>query len=169
MMSDTTEEKITESYKLDAWERHENIAMHFNDLILKVRIQALGALAAIVTVGGVLLKPEAPSNQIPWGIITAISAALLAFWVAIWVLDFRYYNRLLMGAVDALLKLETEINSGSKISIEMSTKIEAAVLGRNLSHLEQGTLTGPFMFYAIVLVVLLSVFLYSGYRLWCMP
>jgi hypothetical protein len=64
-MSDTNEEKITESYKLDAWERHENIAMHFNDLILKVRIQALGALAAIVTVGGVLLKPEAPSNQIP--------------------------------------------------------------------------------------------------------
>jgi len=139
---------------LDVWEKHENIAMHFNDLILKVRIQALGALAALVTVGGVLLKTVPPQEHLPWGVVTSVFAVLLAFWIAIWLLDFLYYNRLLMGAVDSLLALEDAINSGTKIDFNMSHKIEDAVLGNAPTHRKTGTLRGPFLFYSVVTAVL---------------
>lgn len=66
-MNSKPSESASNSFLLDAWERHEKIAMHFNDLILKVRIQALGALAAVVTVGGVLLKTVSPEQHLPWG------------------------------------------------------------------------------------------------------
>jgi hypothetical protein len=150
---------------VDAWEKHEKIAMHFNDLIMKVRIQALGALAAIITIGGVALKAfPTDSGRMPWGIVLSLSITLLSLWVAIWVLDFMYYNRLLMGAVDAILKLEEEINNGSKIEIVMSHKIEDAVRGRPLTHLDKDTLKGPIIFYLIVSVLLSAGFLYSLFK-----
>ena len=138
--------------------------MHFNDLILKVRMQALGALAAVVTVGGVLLKTVSPGPSLPWGVIASVFTVLLAFSIAIWVLDFRYYNRLLMGAVDSLLALEDVINSGAKMEFTMSHKIEAAVLGKAPTHRQKGTLTGPLLFYSIVTVVLIAGIVYSGAR-----
>lgn len=77
----------------------------------------------------------------------AFFGILTAFWVAIWILDFRYYNRLLIGAVDALLKLEDQLKAGQRIDIEMSHKIEDAVLGKPTSHYVRGILTGPTLFY----------------------
>jgi hypothetical protein len=156
-----------ESYKLDAWERHEKVAMHFNDLILKVRIQALGALAALVTLGGLLLKTLPPSGHIPWGVVAAVLATFLAFWIAIWLLDFRYYNRLLMGAVDALLKLEDQINSGDDLTIEMSHKIEDSARGIAPTHRKEGTLSGPLWFYSIVTAVLVIGLVFSLYNFLC--
>lgn len=161
-------ESAWNSFLLDAWERHEKIAMHFNDLILKVRIQALGALAAVVTVGAVLLKTVPGEQHLPWGVVTSVFAVLLAFWIAIWLLAFRYYNRLLMGAVDSLLALEDAINSGAKIDFNMSHKIEDAVLGKAPTHRQEAALTGPFLFYLIVTVVLVVGIVYSGARVFCL-
>ena len=152
---------------VDAWARHEKIAMHFNDLIMKVRIQALGALAAIITIGGVALKAFPTGSGMPWGIVMSVFIALLALWVAIWVLDFLYCNRLLMGAVDAILKLEDEINSENKIEIVMSHKIEDAVRGRTPTHLDKGTLRGPIIFYLIVSAVIAMGFFYSLIKYIC--
>ena len=157
-------ESASNSFLLDAWERHEKIAMHFNDLILKVRIQALGALAAVVTVGGVFLKTGQPEQHLPWGVVTSVFVILLAFWIAIWLLDFLYYNRLLMGAVDSLLALEDVINSGAKIEFNMSHKIEASVLGKAPTHRQEGTPKGPLLFYLIVTGVLIAGIAYSGAR-----
>ena len=167
-MNSEPSESASNSFLLDAWERHEKIAMHFNDLILKVRIQALGALSAVVTVGAVLLKTVPPEQHLPWGVATSVFAVLLAFWIAIWLLDFRYYNRLLMGAVDSLLALEDAINSGAKIDFNMSHKIEDAVLGKAPTHRQEGALTGPFLFYLIVTVVLIVGVVYSGARFFCL-
>lgn len=167
-MNSEPSESASNSFLLDAWERHEKIAMHFNDLILKVRIQALGALAAVVTVGGVLLKTVPPEQHLPWGVVTSVFAVLLAFWIAIWKLDFRYYNRLLMGAVDSLLALENAMNTGAKIDFNMSHKIEDAVLGKVPTHRQEGTLMGPFPFYLIVTVVLIVGIAYSGARFFCL-
>ncbi len=153
------------SYYLDAWEKHENIAMHFNDLILKVRMQALGALAAVVTVGGVLLKTVSTEQHLPWEVITSVFAILFAFWIAIWVLDFRYYNRLLMGAVDSLLVLEKAINSGAKLEFNMSHKIQASVRGGAPTFSLKGNLAGPCIFYSIVTGVLIIGIGYSGAKL----
>jgi hypothetical protein len=121
MNSEPTESELNLFY-LAVWEKHEKIAMHFNDLILKVRIQALGALAAVVTVGGVLLRTVPPEPHLAWGVVTSVLAVLLAFWIAIWLLDFLYYNRLLKGAVDSLLALEDAINSRGKINFNTSVR-----------------------------------------------
>lgn len=163
MISEPSESE-SNLYFLEAWERHEKIAMHFNDLILKVRIQALGTLAAVVTVGGVLLKIGPPGQDMPWGVVASVFLVLLAFWIAIWVLDFLYYNRLLMGAVDFLLALEDAINSGEKIDFNMSHKIEDSVLGKAPTHRQEGTPTGPLLFYLIVTAVLIAGVVYSGAR-----
>lgn len=110
------------------------------------------ALAAVVTVGGVLLKGYSPKSPIPWGLLAIIFAALLLFWIAIWVLDFWYYNRLLKGAVRSIILLEDAINSGSKIQFNMSHEIRDAVEGtRKLPAYK-----GPWFFYSIVALVLLA-------------
>ena len=152
---------------LDAWDKQEKIAMHFNDLIIKVRTQALGALAAIITVGGALIHDKGSSNAIPWGLITGFFGILAAFWVAICILDFLYYDRLLLGAVDSLLRLEDQINARQPIDIVMSHKIEDAVIGIPPIHLKRGTLTGPKLFYAIVFAILLIGFVVSGCKVLC--
>lgn len=150
------------SFMLLTWEKHEKIAMHFNELILKIRIQALGAIAAIVTIGGVLLKADTSSPNLPWGLIACVFAALFVFWIAIWLLDFLYYNRLLMGAVDCLLAIENAIAAGKPIAFEMSHKIEDAVIGKPPVHREKGSLRGPTLFYVIVAAVLFVGAAYSA-------
>jgi hypothetical protein len=35
------------------WQKYEDIAMHFNDLLIRLRTQALGAIAALTTIIGV--------------------------------------------------------------------------------------------------------------------
>ena len=162
MSSDTENEKA--KFHLDVWEKHEQIAMHFNDLIITIRIQALGAIAALITIGGVLLKSEPSEPHLPWGLIATVLAILLAFWIAIWLLDFCYYNRLLAGAVDSILALEDAINADAKITFTMSHKIESAVLGNHSSPL-----VGPLLFYSIVFVVLLAGIAYSWWRYACAP
>jgi len=95
-------------------------------------------------------------------------AMLFLFWIAIWVLDFLYYNRLLLGAVDSLLELEKAINSGNEIKLSMSHRIEDAVLGKQLTHIAKGTYWGPRLFYLIVTVVLFSGMAYSCARFLCL-
>lgn len=159
-MNDDNKGKLDE-LTLNAWVKQEKIAMHFNDLIIKVRTQALGALAAIITVGGALIHDRGSSTAFPWGLVTAFFGILTAFWVAIWILDFLYYNRLLIGAVDSLLTLEKQIEDRQPIDIKMSHKIEAAVRGGIPPAL--GTTKGPWFFYSIVFVVLVAGLFGSGY------
>jgi hypothetical protein len=149
---------------LDIWERQEKVAMHFNDLILKVRIQALGALAAIVTVGGVLLKTIPSTDGTPWGILTTLFFVLSAFWIAIWFLDFKYYNRLLLGSIDYLLKLEDQINNNKEITFDMSHKIEDSIHGKSFTNLKHIKITGPLIFYSIVLSILFLGFTACGIK-----
>lgn len=101
--------------------------MHFNDLIIKLRSQSLGAVAAFATLAGIIAKSDT-KLELRWGLLTGTFTLLSMFWVAIWLLDLGYYNRLLAGAVDALLAIESE-SQGSKLvdRIELSTKIEARV------------------------------------------
>src|SRR5664280_1831888 len=44
----------------DVWEKYEDIAMHFNDLLIRLRTQALAAVAAISTL--VTAPPCRPSR-----------------------------------------------------------------------------------------------------------
>jgi hypothetical protein len=113
--------------RLELWKEYENVAMHFNDLIIRLRSQSLGAVAAFATLAGVITKNDT-SPQLRWGLLTGAFGLLAVFWVAVWVLDLRYYNRLLAGAVDALLTLESNSLGSEKVDrIELSTKIENGV------------------------------------------
>jgi hypothetical protein len=166
------------------WKEYEAIAMHFNDLLLKIRTQSLAAVAAFATIAGVLLKGDGGGQDIRWGALTAVFAGLCVFWVAIWILDFAYYNRLLLGAVKALVWIEKESRDAKRASsIDMSTLIEQSVARRKpaeqadafddpekkaavLEHparREDFRLSwGRWLFYGLVFVLLLSSMILSN-------
>src|SRR5437667_124517 len=84
--------------EFDVWDKYEKIAMHFNDLIIKLRTQALAGVAALSTLVTLFAKSDVASSG-AWGIAAFIFGGLCLAWVAIWIIDFSYYNRLLTGAV----------------------------------------------------------------------
>jgi hypothetical protein len=89
----------------ELWKKYEDIAMHFNDLLITLRTRALAAVAALATIIGIFAK-ESGQPHTSWEMVSFAFAFLLLFWIAIWVIDFKYYNRLLIGAIAAILKLE---------------------------------------------------------------
>jgi hypothetical protein len=114
----------------ELWEKYEDIAMHFNDLIIKLRTQALGGVAALSTLVGVFAKADLGHFTYTWEIAGFVFLGLGAFWVAIWILDFWYYNDLLIGAVAALLELEKESATKTHIAqIRLSTLVEQSAAG----------------------------------------
>ena len=111
----------------DVWEKYEDIAMHFNDLLIRLRTQALAAVAAISTLVTIFGKTGA-DPKLSWELAAFIFSLLSVFWIAIWIIDFCYYNRLLIGAVAAILDIETLSKDAMYIrQIDISTKIEHAV------------------------------------------
>ncbi len=42
--------------RFEAWKQYESIAMHFNELIARFRLQALGGTATIAAVGALYSK-----------------------------------------------------------------------------------------------------------------
>ena len=70
----STDQKNDESLGIpifELWSKYEEIAMHFNDLIVKIRTQALGAVAAITTIAGVLSKGNTVGDY-NWGLISSV-------------------------------------------------------------------------------------------------
>lgn len=158
--------KINQSGKgwplFELWSKYEDIAMHFNDLLLKLRTQALAAVTALGTLIGLLAKPDAGSVT-NWPMVAAAFAILCAFWVAIWVLDFFYYNRLLLGAAKSLLEIEEISKTSESINeINLSTNIRKAVLGKSLWKMGTGVESrGRWLFYGIVFLTLIVCFYYA--------
>jgi hypothetical protein len=158
----------------EVWSKYEEIAMHFNELIMRLRIQALAGVAAISTVAGILGRHE-DDGVTRWGLLTAIFAFLCLFWVAIWILDFKYYTRLLLGAVDALIAIEKLSIQGTEVAeINMSTLIEEAVEGSKYKRASQKErkkrrrlASGRLAFYLLVFTGLLVALGYSAYQWWC--
>lgn len=142
----------------DVWQKHQDIAMHFNDLILRLRTLSLGGIAALAGLGAGLA--HGPTNEaIRWGILAGTFATLSIVWVAIWILDFLYYNRLLLGAVEALIHLEKlSKNQALVAELQLSTIIEKAVTNKP-SH--SGGSLGRWLFYVLIFLALLSGLVFS--------
>ena len=154
----------------DLWTEYEAIAMHFNDLIIKLRTQALGAVAAISTLVGFFGKTNTDTKE-SWEMAATVFLFLCLFWIAIWIIDFCYYNRLLLGAVAAILELEKASATSSVIGqINISAKIEDAVAGVDLALSttpSKGVIRrifGRWAFYVIVFVALLMGLGFSLYE-----
>lgn len=106
------------------WKEYESVAMHFNDLLIRLRTQALGGVAALAALAAVMVRGDLPPRM-RWGVSVCAFVLLVLFWVAVWILDMRYYNRLLHGAVKALLEIE-ELSCASRpvSGLTLSTRIE---------------------------------------------
>jgi hypothetical protein len=138
----------------EVWKEYEGVAMHFNDLLLRLRTQALGGVAAIATVAAVIVRGDIGSG-LRWGVLTASFTLLSVFWIAVWILDIRYYNRLLLGAVEAILEIENESETAKPVDrIILSTRIEQVATGKRI--VKQSSLIPVNIFYTIVLVGLLG-------------
>ena len=79
--------------------------MHFNDLLIRTRLQAMGGLVGGVTIAGLALKDTSDLLTRYRGLLL-LSLVFIAGWLAVAILDLGYYRRLLLGAVDELLRLE---------------------------------------------------------------
>ncbi len=141
----------------NAWLEYERVAMHFNELLIKLRIQALGGVVAISTLAGFVAKYGSQS-YFNWGLLTCIFVVLIFAWIAIWILDFWYYNRLLLGAVDEVMRLERMSAKSTKLDkIALSTQIEKVERTGQLDNIPSRSkcerlIQGRVLFYLITFV-----------------
>jgi len=142
----------------EVWKEYESVAMHFNELLIRLRTQSVAAVATVVTLAGVLLKGESVSYELRWGTLAVVSLVLCALWIAVWILDFTYYNRLLLGAVRTLLKIEEASRESHVLhAITLSTDIENRVgQWRQPPGERWSKAAGRWAFYLIVFGVLLT-------------
>jgi hypothetical protein len=147
------------------WKEYQTIAMHFNDLLMRLRSQSLAAVAGVAAIAGVVLKADVAS-AFRWNTLAGVFFLLALFWLAIAVLDFRYYNRLLVGAVDALMTLEEQTKTTNRVDeLILSTRVEAVVAeGKRPVRGKLGRVGARWFFYGIVFVVLLGGLAFSIYR-----
>jgi len=135
------------------WKEYEAVAMHFNDLLIRLRTQSLAAVAAFATGASVLLRSGLLGPDFHWEVLTGVFSFLAVFWLAVWLLDFMYYNRLLLGAVRALVNLEAGSANNRILTIDLSTKIESTVR-KPFGNWPRAV--GIWLFYSLVFCLLLA-------------
>lgn len=141
----------------DVWKEYEKIAMHFNELLIQLRTRALGGIAVITALVSVLSKGETASD-FRWSVLSAVLFILTLVWIAIWIIDVKYYRRLLYGSVRAVLEIEAISNSHKVVnSLRMSHRIKEAIeSGRQepaAKHLWSDAIA---WFYTVILVSLIA-------------
>lgn len=142
------------------WAKYEDIAMHFNDLLMRLRSQSLAGIAAISTLVGIFTREGIASVHMDWLVATAMFVAMGFFWAAIFCLDFFYYNRLLHGAVAAITALEDPAKKLAIDRIDISTTIEAE-FQKPVFKGKLWRFNGVLFFYGIVFLLIICGALFS--------
>ncbi len=139
------------------WRHYEDVAMHFNGLLMHLRSQALGAVSVIITGAGLFVGHTQAATQtggsgslVSWPIAAAISALLLVAWVTLWVMDVCYYSKLLRGAINALVGIEKESDGRLRLSTEIENMFGASVARQSLNW--------PIKFFYVPISIALSLF-----------
>lgn len=155
----TTGENDPQRIEVQAlWEKYEDIAMHFNDLLIRLRLRSLAGVAAVSTLVGIFANKANADLSVSWLVAAGLFGAMTVVWIAIFYLDFYYYNKLLNGAVAAITQLETETREGRAPSgINLSTLIEQEFTESKGSRASFGVM----VFYAIVFAFVVSGCLFS--------
>jgi hypothetical protein len=121
---------------LDQWYRYEEIAMHFNTLIMQFRLQLLGGAGLIGTVASYLIGGKIKSDAQRHWLRFVVSGGLFVLIAAAAALDVFYYEQLLRGSVEGLLDLESQ-----HPEIQLSTTIERVVGGgKYTAHYSYGAI-----------------------------
>jgi hypothetical protein len=138
------------SDEVQLWYHYEEIAMHFNGLLMQYRLGLIGgagALASFSTVfGSKVISPKDRNRARVFA-----SLALVVFFAAAAALDVFYYNELLQGAVTAIIAFE------SRHDIKMSTTIDAETGGGKYA---------VWIVYGVVCAILAAYFL-GSLVYWC--
>lgn len=138
------------------WEKQEDIAMHFNDLLIQLRTRSLAGIAAVATLIGVFAENIGGNPSVGWLLASGLFATMAIIWIAIFYLDAFYYNKLLIGAVTSPVQIEEAMESGEKItSINMSRLIEQKFTEPPNSDAPADTPKGVRRFYGIVLALIM--------------
>jgi hypothetical protein len=145
----------SKAIQYEVWAKYEDVAMHFNDLLVRLRLQAMGGLATLVTIAGFVVG-DAVTLSTRYQAMLILTGMLTFAWVGVAIIDLCYYSRLLRGAADALIELE----SGSTV-FTLSTRIESSARG--------GGVYGPRVFYGIGLVPLVTIFVWGACQLQSLP
>ncbi len=153
----------------EVWEKYENVAIHFNDLLLRLRLQALGGVAALSTLVGIFTKTDVGIVKGSWQIAAVAFLLLAVFWVAIWMVDLLYYNRLLIGSVVAIFEVEQKSKTEKRVNeLVLSTRIADAVNGVLPNPRPRKErfflLRGVWAFYVAVWLALLGGCVFSFYK-----
>ena len=151
----------------EAWKVSEDVAMHFNNLLLGFRLKAIGGIA-VGAVVGIGLKVGDSAKPV---VVLCLFVALMVIWLLVWAADFFYYYRLLAGAVDEILRLEKKLGD-----IHLSHLIERRVQGDGRPEGDIDNLlpcqvkylgkfpSWPFwVFYSIPVLILLGIVIWFAY------
>lgn len=60
---------------VEVWKKYEDVAMHFNDLIMRWRLQAIGGLAGLVTLAGFVVG-DAETLTVRYRVMLILSGVL---------------------------------------------------------------------------------------------
>jgi hypothetical protein len=140
---------------IEVWAKAEDVAMHFNELIMNYRLKAIGGVSvAAGLVGTVLLtkSTDAPT-RVSWGIFGGAMAFLAVIWIALATIDMAYYRRLLLGAVDEAVRLEGQTGG----DVQLSGKIEGHAKRR--SYEKSGS-----AFYLLPFIAMIVVCAFAFYQ-----
>lgn len=146
-----TESKIDPA-RLDLWKKYEDIAMHFNELIMRWRLQAIGGLAGLLTVAGFVVG-DAESLVVRYRAMLILSGVLASGWIGVATIDLFYYRRLLQGAVKAITDLEQDMPG-----VKLSNKIE--------ERARRGSEVAPWIFYVAGFLPLICLCAWAIWQLW---
>jgi hypothetical protein len=149
---------LSDQITVDLWKKYEDVAMHFNDLIMRWRLHAMGGLAGLVTVAGFVVG-DAATLAARYRAMLILTGVLTFAWVAVALIDLLYYRKLLEGAVKALVELEGKYQKGGAINFS-----------RRVSHsADEGAKLAPWLFYGFGLIPLLLIISWAIYQLVGLP
>ncbi len=81
---------------INLWKKYEDVAMHFNELMMRWRLQAIGGLAGLVTLAGFVVG-DADTVHVRYRAMLILSGVLAFAWVGVGFIDLFYYRKLLKG------------------------------------------------------------------------
>lgn len=145
--STETTGRVSADRRFEVWSKSEEVAIHFNDLLMRWRLQAVGGLAALATLAG-FVAGDADTPEARYIAVILLSAMLVSGWVGVAVLDLFYYRQLLNGAVSSLLRLERTLPG-----VKLSTEIDRCA--------KCGSERAPWVFYACGLLPLLGALVWG--------
>lgn len=137
------------------WSEYEKVAMHFNDLMMRWRLQAIGGMAALVTLAGFVVG-DAHDVATRYRAMLILAGLLTFVWIGVALIDLRYYRRLLKGAVRAILAIEERTTD-----LRLSTIIEEEAQGPGR--------WAPYAFYLIGFIPLAAIVVWAWMNLAAIP